>query len=402
MRGRLVLTVYVAALVLVFVAAAVLVAAVAHPHRVDLDAASRDVASELHDSRAGTVERDDEIDVAFYDADGHRLGSGADRARTAIGIVREHRTPAAIIKALVAFVAIVILLALAIALYIGSPLRRIANAVQRFGSGELSARTNLRRKDELGDVGRAFDEMATRVTSLMSAQRELMANVSHELQTPLARIQVAVDLMTDGIDDRVHEVLPEISRDLAELGRLIDDMMTLARLELAQVGEEGVAQPLRIEPSSIADVLEQATARFRSQHVDRELVLQIERDLPPIEIDRVLVRRVIENLLDNARKYSEPPAEIHLRSQLRDGRVQIAVDDHGIGIAVDDLRQLFTPFFRTDRSRARATGGVGLGLTLAKRVVEAHRGTISIASELDRGTTVTVELLVTGRAAQSS
>ncbi len=390
MRGRVLLAISIAALVLVFVAAGVMFAAVIHPHRPDMDEAAHDVARELREpAHASAPEQD--VDVGSYDADGRRLDS-ADRAHVTIAVVREHRSPATIVKALAVFIAVVLGLALAIAIYIGRPLQRIARAARDFGAGDLAARARVQRKDELGEVGRAFDEMADRVTSLMSAQRELMANVSHELQTPLARIQVAVDLMTDGIDDRVHAILPEISRDLAEIGRLIDDLMTLARLELAQVKDAGVVQPLQLEPTSLAELLEQAAARFRAQHADRELVLDTGSELPTLAIDRVLVRRVVENLLDNARKYSEPPEAIRVHAEVHDGRVRIAVDDHGIGIALVDLKHMFTPFFRTDRSRARATGGVGLGLTLAKRVVEAHHGTIAIASVVDRGTTVTVEL----------
>jgi signal transduction histidine kinase len=384
MRGRVLLALSVAVLILIVVAANVTIAVALHSHGIDADA----VASELrHPAAAGSGAP--KYEIAYFDADGKRVAAVKDRERVAVAVVHEGRPP---VRALVLILGVVLVLALAIAIYVGRPLQRIAGAARRFGAGDLAARAHVRRRDELGEVGRAFDEMADRVTALMSAQRELMANVSHELQTPLARIQVAVDLLTDGIDDRVHEVLPEISRDLAEIGRLIDDMMTLARLELTQVREAGVVQPLHLEQTPIAELLAQAAGRFRTQHADRELVLEVESDLPVLAIDRVLVRRVVENLLDNARKYSEPPAPIRVHADARPGRVRIAVDDHGIGIAIADLKHMFTPFFRTDRSRARATGGVGLGLTLAKRVVEAHAGTIAISSVVDRGTTVTVEL----------
>jgi len=288
--------------------------------------------------------------------------------------------------------AMMILLVLVIARQVGVPLQRIAGAARRFGRGDLAARAGLHRNDELGEVGRAFDEMADRVTKLMTAQRELMANVSHELQTPLARIQVAVDLMVDGIDDRVKELLPEISRDLGEVERLIDDVMTLSRFDLAHTQGTTVAAPLHREAVAIADLVETAASRFRAQHPGRALVVAVAPALPVLPLDPVLVRRVIDNLLDNARKYSDADAMIGISASPAGRGVSVAVADRGIGIDAADLAQLFTPFFRTDRSRTRSTGGVGLGLVLARRVIEAHGGTIAVDSEVRCGTTVRFEL----------
>jgi two-component system, OmpR family, sensor kinase len=289
-------------------------------------------------------------------------------------------------------VASLVLLVIVISRHISGPMQRLGDAARRFGQGDLSARARITRKDELGEAGRAFDEMADRVTLLMSTQRELMANVSHELQTPLARIQVAVDLMTDGMVDQSRELLPEISTDLAEVERLIEDVMMLARLELAQAEGLAAGTPLRREPTPIADVIERAVSRFRATHPARALVVADAPDLPTLTVDPVLLRRVLDNLLENARKYSEADTTIRVETRATPGAVTIAVVDHGIGIDGADLARMFTPFFRTDRSRGRTTGGVGLGLVLARRVIEAHGGTIRITSEPQQGTTVTFEL----------
>jgi len=288
-----------------------------------------------------------------------------------------------------------VVMVVVIARQVGAPLQRIADAARRFGRGELGARARLRRNDELGEVARAFDEMADRVTTLMTAQRELMANVSHELQTPLARIQVAVDLMVDGIDDRVKELLPEISRDLGEVSRLVDDVMTLSRFDLAHTQGRVVGAPLRLEATPIGELVEAAAARFRASHPERALVLDAAAALPALQLDAVLVRRVLDNLLDNARKYSDADTEIRVSAAPTAAGAVLAVTDRGIGIDPADLAQLFTPFFRTDRSRSRSTGGSGLGLVFARRVVEAHGGSITVASEVRRGTTVTLELPAT-------
>jgi two-component system, OmpR family, sensor kinase len=299
--------------------------------------------------------------------------------------------------ALAVLIACLVVLVFVIARHVGIPMQRIAETARRFGRGELTARVGLARKDEIGEVGRAFDEMANRVTLLMSAQRELMANVSHELQTPLARVQVAVDLMIDGVSDQAMELLPDISNDLGEVERLIDDVMTLSRFDLAHVEGQSVTAPLRCETAAITNLIERAAARFRAQHPGRHLVIRCQPDLPSLWVDPMLVRRVIDNLLENARKYSEPDTAIEVIADGFGSYVRIEIRDRGIGIEATDLKRIFTPFFRTDRSRTRATGGVGLGMVLARRVVEAHGGNIRVDSKPNQGTVITFELPIPPR-----
>jgi len=143
----------------------------------------------------------------------------------------------------------------------------------------------------------------------------------------------------------------------------------LSRLDLAQADAAGAT--LRCEPTDLGELVEQAAIRFRKLHPSR--VMTIERaPAPRLSVDRVLVRRVIESLLDNARKYSEPDSPIAVTLTASTTMARVAVTDHGIGIDEADLARMFTPFFRSDRSRTRTTGGVGLGQMLAKRVVEGH------------------------------
>ena len=132
---------------------------------------------------------------------------------------------------------------------------------------------------------------------------------------------------------------------------------------------------------------------MRARHADRPLTVTVADKLPAIDADPVLFRRVVDNLLENAHKYTPDRSSPIELSISRDGdRVSFVVKDKGIGISAEDLPRVFTPFFRGDRSRSRETGGVGLGLTLAKRIVEAHRGTIDVASEVGSGTTVRVRV----------
>ena len=272
------------------------------------------------------------------------------------------------------------------------PLRQLSKTARAFGGGDLAARVGLRRKDELGEVSRAFDEMAERVTALLRAEKELLANVSHELRTPLARIHVAVDLASEGDAEVARESLAEIADDLEELERLIADVLTAARLDLGDGSSPQGIPPLRRQRVDVHDLLAHAASRFRAAHPKRPLQVEIADDVSSIDGDPVLLRRVFDNLLENAHKYTErpgDPVELHARA---DGEVEIDVIDRGIGIAADDLPRVFRPFFRADRSRTRATGGLGLGLALAKRIVDAHGGSIELVSTPNEGTRARVRL----------
>jgi two-component system, OmpR family, sensor kinase len=277
--------------------------------------------------------------------------------------------------------------------WIVRPLEHLSRAARALGEGDLRARSGLSRRDEVGEVSRTFDEMAERVEHLVRAEKELLANVSHELRTPLARIRVALDLAVEGDAQAAREALAEIEVDLAELETLLEDVLAAARMEMHGGKATPAAFALRLEEVVPATLVESAAARFRSHHPDRELVVTVDDGLPLVRVDRMLVRRTVDNLLENAHKYS-PNADrpVRLRARARDGRLLLDVEDQGMGIPAEDLPHVFTPFFRGERSRSRGAGGVGLGLTLAKQIAEAHGGSIDVESTVAEGTTVRVEL----------
>ncbi|KFA88949.1 sensor histidine kinase [Archangium violaceum] len=274
------------------------------------------------------------------------------------------------------------------------PLQKLAAAARAFGAGTLSARTGVRRRDELGQVAEAFDEMAERITHLLRSQKELLANVSHELRTPLSRIRVALDLANEGDATLARESLADIAEDLNELERLVSDVLTAARLDLAtEQTPGGATPPLRRELVEAQTLVDKAAARFRATHPSHRLEVHVEGGtLPVLEADPVLLRRALDNLLDNAGKYSDPQKTVWLLARPREHGLQLEVRDEGIGIEAKDLPHLFTPFFRSDRSRARKTGGVGLGLALSRRIIVAHGGTLTLESQPDQGTTVRITL----------
>jgi two-component system OmpR family sensor kinase len=284
---------------------------------------------------------------------------------------------------------------------LAGPLQRLAQVARDFGAGKLDTRTGFRRHDELGEVAEAFDDMAGRITHLLRSQKELLANVSHELRTPLARIRVALDLAAEGDAATARELLPDIAEDLNELERLVEDVLTTARLDLATEGTRSGALPVRLEPVDARVLVEKAASRFRSARPQHRLEVSMDEPLPVLEADPVMLRRVLDNLLDNAGKYSEPRTTVRLFARAVDSGLQFEVADEGIGIDAADLSRVGTPFFRTDRSRARKTGGVGLGLTLVRRIVDAHGGTVALESRPGGGTTARVTLPVAPGDAQA-
>ena len=284
-----------------------------------------------------------------------------------------------------AWLVVLALAAFPLARALARPMERLTDAARKLGTGDLSARAGMRRGDEVGELSAAFDDMAARLQGLVRAERQLLADVSHELRTPLARIRVALDLAAEGDVARARKYLEEIRVDLEELDQLLGDVLTAARLD--QAGGRGEV-PLRLQQVRAQEIVERAAERFRHSHPGRVLSVRIAGTLPGLVADPAMLRRAIENLLDNAAKYSEAPAPVELEAGSDGVAFLVSVRDQGIGVDPHDIPRLFTPFFRTDRSRARGTGGVGLGLALARRIVEAHGGAIEVESAPGVGTTV--------------
>ena len=273
--------------------------------------------------------------------------------------------------------------------WIAVPLQRLSRASVAIGKGDLHARTGIARSDEFGEVARAFDDMAVRIQELRHAEKELLANVAHELRTPLSRIRVALEIAAEGDTEAVKSSLSEIAVDLAELEALIDDVLNATRFELSDAKAGPKSFALRLESTAPSELAARAAERFRSRHPSRPFTLHADQALPSVDVDPVLVRRVLDNLLDNADKYSpDPNAPIELRVSQDADEICFEVRDRGMGIAADDLPHVFDAFFRGERSRSRGTGGVGLGLTLAKRIIEAHAGSLHVTSTPREGTSV--------------
>lgn len=280
---------------------------------------------------------------------------------------------------LLAVLVVVVLGSIPFARSLSRPLERIMAVTQAFGRGELGARAEVT-QDDLGDLARAFNEMAERIQGLLRSEKELLANVSHELRTPLTRLRIAIETAQER-PVKAEAMLKEIAQDLDELERLVEDVMTSARLQAMSLPTAGASLPLRTEPLAVDTLLFEVVERFRRVHPEREVVLQLPQGSQLASLDPRLMRRAVSNLLDNARKYSGDTAPIALRLVRAADTLIIEVIDRGEGIEAADLAQVWTPFFRADKSRTRATGGVGLGLALVRQILRLHGGDATVESE---------------------
>lgn len=255
------------------------------------------------------------------------------------------------------------------------PLERLTTTANRLGEGQLTVRSDLTRRDEIGQLGLALDDMARRIQRLRENERQLLADLSHELRTPLARLRVALELAEESEDATLAQShIVGMGDDLKELEQLLQDVFTMAKLDRKNDG----SIPLRKQSTTLNAVADAARARFVQRHPDFTLTVQGPSAIP-IHGDPALLRRVMDNLLDNAARYGRgPDATVDVALAGEGPTVRLEVCDRGPGVAPDDRERIFDPFYRADKSRARSAGGVGLGLALCKRIVVAHGGAIGV------------------------
>jgi signal transduction histidine kinase len=257
------------------------------------------------------------------------------------------------------------------------PLRGLSDGVARLGAGELDVTVPTATRDEFGKLTDAFNQMVGRVRNMIRARDQLLVDVSHELRSPLTRTKVALELLP------FSEQRSEIAMNVSEMERMIAELLELERLR------DG--RGIRPTRQDLMPVLREAAQAFRNTPPGVRLV-STAADIP-VDIDAERVRTVLWNLLENAVKYSLPDSGAVEISAAQNGqRAIIRVTDDGPGIPDSDMPNLFEPFFRVDRSRSKKTGGYGLGLSISKRIVEAHGGTIAAANNAGRGASFIVML----------
>ncbi|MHB2016401.1 MAG: sensor histidine kinase [Candidatus Xenobia bacterium] len=275
-----------------------------------------------------------------------------------------------------------------IAVKLSGPLQRLMQTTRQVGEGNLQARTGLPEgKNEVFGVSAAFDRMAGHLQSAFEAQRQFVADASHELKTPLTTLGGMTEVLALGqVSDEHRQALNTINREVARMGALVADLLTLSHAEERLEG--------RVDVVVLRDVLEELVDTASMLGPQKDLVCECPDDLK-VRGPEDSVRRIFRNLIDNARHYTPPEGRITVRAQADGGRAVIAVEDTGMGISKEDLDHVFERFFRADRSRARKTGGTGLGLSIVQALVGALEGEVRMDSTLGQGTTVTVTLPLT-------
>lgn len=268
-----------------------------------------------------------------------------------------------------------------------APIRSVVTASQQLAAGRLTHRVPVTSRDEVGYLATAFNQMADSLQRDQELRRNMIADIAHELRTPLSVIQSNLEAMLDGVLPKSAEEIALLHHETALLTRLVADLRLLSLAESGQLKLERV-------PLDMADLAQRAVERSRGQAEETGIVIDAEvaPGLPPVEADEDRVTQVIGNLVGNAMRYTPAGGRValsilpgHAGPDLVPTTVLVAVQDTGSGIARDDLPYVFDRFYRVEKSRNRASGGSGIGLAIVKQVVEAHGGSVGAESEPGKG-----------------
>ena len=256
----------------------------------------------------------------------------------------------------------------------------LTSAARSLGAGDLSSRAEVTGNDEIAELGQAFNSMADALEDSERQRRAMVSDVAHELRTPLANIQGYIEALQDGLLEPDAATLDTVHQQAMHLNRLVDDLRLLAATEARELG-------LEPEPTTIGSIIERVAASFRPMADAGSVALATDaaEPLPVLNIDRLRIEQVVGNLVDNAVRHTPPGGSVTIAAFQHNDGVRVVVADTGVGIPADALPHVFDRLYRADPSRGRTTGGTGLGLTIARQLVEAHGGTIWAESEAGAG-----------------
>ncbi|WP_406698659.1 HAMP domain-containing sensor histidine kinase [Singulisphaera sp. Ch08] len=280
----------------------------------------------------------------------------------------------------------------ALAIYLGRPLLDLRRAVERFGRGNLTTRTGSTRRDEIGELARAFDLMAERIETLMTAQRRLLQDVSHEFRTPLSRLLLKVRLARTS-DDR-ETALDRIKHEVDRLSNLVDELLQVSAAE--EDPQSCDHEEIRLD-GLLKCLVDEAMIEATAKGCRFAL---LENEPATVIGDRELLRRAVENVLRNAARHAPDGTEVAVALRRQGSTAAITVRDLGTGVPEDAITTIFEPFYRVGGARSRSDGGVGLGLSISRRAIALHGGKI-VASNASPGLSVTIELPAVAHTAQS-
>lgn len=283
----------------------------------------------------------------------------------------------------------------ALGYYLSAPvtdsITALARAARSIERGHLETRVEVQGGSEVGDLARAFNQMAAQLETAAHNQRELdtlrrdlIAWVGHDLRTPLASVRAIVEALADGVvtdTPTVDRYLRTAKRDIGALALLIDDLF-----EMAQIDAGGIK--LEWQPVALSDLISDTLESFSAQAFEKNIALggEVAPDVDPVQCDARQVGRVLNNLVGNALRHTPAGGQVTVDARTSGDAVRVVVRDTGEGIPADDLPHIFERFYRSEKSRSRVTGGAGLGLAIAKGIVDAHGGRMEVSSTAGRGT----------------
>lgn len=327
---------------------------------------------------------------------GGMMGNG-NRSLTTTSGALDMAFRAALMRALLLSTALATLTAILLSLFVSRqitlPVQRMVAAARRIGSGHYAERVTVPAADtgdELGELASGFNDMASSLEYTERHRLELVGDVAHELRTPIATLQGYLEGLLDGVVAPSPETWAKLHTETGRLRRLVDDLQELSRAEARQIAL--VLKP--VTPESIVDA---AISRVESQFTEKGLALTVTvaASLPRVQADADRAVQVLSNLLTNALRYTPTPGRVEVAAMRQGAYVAFRVSDTGIGIASDALPHVFERFYRADKSRSRALGGSGIGLTIAKALVEVMGGRIMAESAgPDQGSAFTFTLPV--------
>ena len=269
------------------------------------------------------------------------------------------------------------------------PIKIITSTAAQIRGGDLTARTGLTGDDEIGRLGETFDSMANTLERDIKFEHRLTSDVAHELRTPLMAMLVTVEAMQDGVLPADDEHFETVASEVRRLSRLVDAMLHLSRIENGK-------RQLKIETTDVVHLVRSLVSVHHQLFHERGLHLRFDdktsRHECYADIDPDLIREAITNIMSNAMRYTSPGGWIVVSVDNDRKDAIISVADTGIGIAEEDVPKVFSRFWRSDVSRERVSGGLGVGLAITKEIVDQHNGTIAIDSELGKGTTFTLRI----------
>ena len=268
-----------------------------------------------------------------------------------------------------------------------APIKDLTHTANHLGRGDFSRRVRFKGKGEVGELAKAFNAMADNLQRAERLRRDMVADVAHELRTPLSNLSGYLEAIRDGVVKPDDSAINSLNEEAASLSQLVDD---LQELSLAEAGELRLVR----QEDDISRLIEQAVAALQPQAAAKGLILAVKlpEDLPKVSMDSLRIRQVLNNLLKNAVAHTGRGGSVTVSAWRQDNQIKVSVVDTGEGIPAEDLPNIFERFYRVDKSRARATGGSGLGLTIARRLVEAHGGRIEVESKLGKGSSFTFSL----------